>query len=86
MNLSTLLQNIINTVVADEKGVILPALATLIQNIIKDKTALNRAAQLNLFLNTVLAAQGQIESDVLQQILTLLQGQLTAAASPTKAA
>ena len=85
MNLGTMLQNLLNTILTDEKGVVLPALATLVQNIIKDKTALNRAAQFNLFLSTVLAAQGQIESDVLQQILALVQGQIAAAAPAAKA-
>ena len=77
-----------NTLKTAEEQALLPALATLATNVSLNPTVLNFVAQGNEFLATALAAQGKIETAVLQSIASTVAAaaQSAVSAAPATAA
>lgn len=84
--IDTFFSGLWNTIKTDEEKALLPALATLANNVSLNPTVVNFVAQGNEFLATALAAQGAIETDVLKSIASTLAAAAQSVVTPPASA
>ena len=80
---SDVLKGAVDLIKAEEKKAAIPALLTFLGSIAKDHTAANIAVQLLELQTAILAAQPQIETDVLTYISTAATAALGGGAGTT---
>jgi hypothetical protein len=83
--LGTFISTILQLIVTDEKNALLPLLLKFLQAVAANPSQINIALQLGLLEAAVLAAQGPIETDVLNDLITLLNSILSPTPAPAPA-
>ena len=83
--LGTLLSSILQVIVTDEKNALLPLLLKFLQAVAANPSQINIALQLGLLEAAALAAQGPIETDVLNDLISLINAVLSPTPAPAPA-
>jgi hypothetical protein len=83
--LGTLLSSILQVLVTDEKNALLPLVLKFLQAVAANPSQINIALQLAQLEASALAAQGPIETEVLNDLVTLIQAVLQPAPAPAPA-